>query len=208
MGPKEQQFTWRIIHFFRTVAEDVPQAILQTFFVIYVRKNCFMVISILCAVGGSMMALKDAIGRALVASGFKPGELLAAIHVNSGWAIHCVILETDGGHLKGRYLENSQEDVDLNDVEPDKYKGRGVTGTLELQEGEHIVQVKGQHCKGGYLCYELELITNTGISKKFTAGQPDWAGDEFSYEAKPGFAVSNVLFGEGSEGRCTGIEEV
>ena len=67
--PADQKKTWVLLQIARTIGEDVPQGITQTLFVVYVQKNPFLILSILCAIGSSLLAAKDAITRKLLASG-------------------------------------------------------------------------------------------------------------------------------------------
>ncbi|CAK9061007.1 unnamed protein product [Durusdinium trenchii] len=68
--PTEHQFTWKLLHLSRTLGEDVPQAVLQTIYLLTVTENYFMIISVCTAVCGSLLALYDAYHRALKAAGF------------------------------------------------------------------------------------------------------------------------------------------
>lgn len=63
--PAEQKPVWDRIAFFRTFAEDIPQALLQTLYVVYVKKSPVMLASILVAIGSSVKSLRDARARAL-----------------------------------------------------------------------------------------------------------------------------------------------
>lgn len=67
--PPEAQQVWKAVNFARTIGEDIPQAILQVFFIWHVQKNLFMMLSVAVSVGSSVKALHDAISRALTASG-------------------------------------------------------------------------------------------------------------------------------------------
>jgi len=210
--PRNWKMTWKLIQGARTIFEDIPQAGFQTLFVIYVRKNPFMILSICCAVMGSLMSLNDALSRALVASGFvwakKP---IKSIHVASGWAIHGVVFEREGGTIDGRLLENDKSDVALDKF--DTFWAQTASmhqhESLDLRANEWVVEVKGLNCPGGYLCYELEFTTNLGRTMKFQAGGPDgWRGSAFTFKAQPGNAICNINFAPGNYGRCEGIEEM
>lgn len=206
--PKEMHRTYKMIQGARTIAEDIPQAILQTFFVIYVRKNLFMVVSICFAVGGSLMGLKDALTRALEATGFHFSKPVKAVHVQSGWAIHGVIFEKEEGVVEGQLMNNDQEVMSLDELVAQwQTDPRHASHSLILDQGEWIEEVRGDNCIKGYLCYALEFDTNLGRRKSFCACSPnhDWRGDPFAYKAKPGYAISAVTF---ASGKCTGIEEM
>lgn len=64
--PEDQKWLWDRIHYFRTFGEDVPQALFQTLYLIYVKENFFMLASVVMGVLSSAKALHDAISRALV----------------------------------------------------------------------------------------------------------------------------------------------
>ncbi|CAJ1446447.1 unnamed protein product [Effrenium voratum] len=87
--PEDQQRTWKTHHFIRTVAEDIPQAILQTIYICSISRNFFMILSVCTAVGGSLLAFRDAINRGLVAAGFKKSlTKVKAVYVVSRETIH------------------------------------------------------------------------------------------------------------------------
>jgi len=62
---------WKIVNMVRTFGEDIPQAICQTLFIIYVKPNYFMILSVAVSVGSSLKALHDALHRGLVGLGVK-----------------------------------------------------------------------------------------------------------------------------------------
>jgi len=67
--PEQQKWVWNALHLVRTFGEDLPQAVLQTLFLIKVKKNYFMILSICVGIASSIKALRDAYQRALVAMG-------------------------------------------------------------------------------------------------------------------------------------------
>eukprot|EP00928_Gymnodinium_smaydae_P002518 TRINITY_DN10909_c0_g1_i1.p1 TRINITY_DN10909_c0_g1~~TRINITY_DN10909_c0_g1_i1.p1 ORF type:complete len:417 (-),score=50.64 TRINITY_DN10909_c0_g1_i1:194-1444(-) len=67
--PDDQRRTWVAINIARTVCEDIPQAVLQTLFVLKVKRNYFMMLSICMGVGSSCKAVWDASHRLLEAAG-------------------------------------------------------------------------------------------------------------------------------------------
>eukprot|EP00930_Biecheleria_cincta_P091081 TRINITY_DN8058_c1_g2_i1.p1 TRINITY_DN8058_c1_g2~~TRINITY_DN8058_c1_g2_i1.p1 ORF type:complete len:734 (-),score=147.07 TRINITY_DN8058_c1_g2_i1:63-2264(-) len=67
--PADQKITWDSLALVRTVGEDVPQAILQTIYLVRVKRNPFMLLSVIMAVMSSLKALHDAWARALAADG-------------------------------------------------------------------------------------------------------------------------------------------
>jgi len=62
---------WKIVNMVRTFGEDIPQAICQTLFLIYVKPNYFMILSVAVSIGSSLKALHDALHRGLVGLGVK-----------------------------------------------------------------------------------------------------------------------------------------
>merc|ERR1719162_2916619 len=64
--PEESRSTWRWINFARTFGEDIPQAILQSIFLVYVKRNPIMLLSVVIGVITSTKALLEAIKRRLV----------------------------------------------------------------------------------------------------------------------------------------------
>mmetsp|Transcript_159461 Transcript_159461/g.507598 ORF Transcript_159461/g.507598 Transcript_159461/m.507598 type:complete len:212 (-) Transcript_159461:265-900(-) len=67
--PKEVKWIWVLVNVARTVGEDVPQCCLQMVFVLKVKRNYFMILSIIVSFGSSIKAIVDAISRSSVASG-------------------------------------------------------------------------------------------------------------------------------------------
>jgi len=67
--PTEQKWVWDMLAIVRTVGEDMPQAVLQTIYLVKVKKNFFMLLSVMMAVSASLKALYDARARALAAAG-------------------------------------------------------------------------------------------------------------------------------------------
>lgn len=67
--PSEQKWVWDMLAAFRTLGEDIPQAVLQTVYLVHVKRNFFMLLSVIMAVGASLKALHDARARALAAYG-------------------------------------------------------------------------------------------------------------------------------------------
>lgn len=74
---KHALLVWRLMNVFRTVCEDVPQSVLQTLFVIYVKKNYLVIISIIVSVACSVQAVYFALKRAADASGTNWEQLKA-----------------------------------------------------------------------------------------------------------------------------------
>ena len=67
--PAEQRWVWDLLAVVRTIGEDIPQAILQTFYLVKVQRNFFMLLSVIMAVCASLKAMHDARARALAAAG-------------------------------------------------------------------------------------------------------------------------------------------
>mmetsp|Transcript_102142 Transcript_102142/g.181414 ORF Transcript_102142/g.181414 Transcript_102142/m.181414 type:complete len:387 (-) Transcript_102142:295-1455(-) len=74
--PPDQEWKWRLINYARTFGEDIPQAIQQSLFMIYVKDNSFMLLSVAVSVGCSCKALRDALTRSRIVQG--AFDLLAA----------------------------------------------------------------------------------------------------------------------------------
>eukprot|EP00929_Paragymnodinium_shiwhaense_P019185 TRINITY_DN1316_c0_g1_i3.p1 TRINITY_DN1316_c0_g1~~TRINITY_DN1316_c0_g1_i3.p1 ORF type:complete len:707 (-),score=161.48 TRINITY_DN1316_c0_g1_i3:405-2525(-) len=68
IDPKHK-WMWTLVNGIRTLGEDIPQAVQQALFLIYVRKNYFMMISIAFSVGSSMKASYDAVIHVGAAAG-------------------------------------------------------------------------------------------------------------------------------------------
>lgn len=66
--PAEQRWVWDLLAAVRTIGEDMPQAILQTIYLVKVQRN-FMLLSVIMAVCASLKAMHDARARALAAAG-------------------------------------------------------------------------------------------------------------------------------------------
>jgi len=69
--PEASQNTWYVVNMARTFGEDIPQAIQQTLFLIFVKQNYFMIASVAVSVASSFKALYDAIHRSAIAAGAK-----------------------------------------------------------------------------------------------------------------------------------------
>merc|ERR1719323_911547 len=67
--PKDQEKTWHRLHMARTLAEDVPQALLQTVYTVKVKQNYFVMLSVCVGLASSAKAMYDAFHRALLAAG-------------------------------------------------------------------------------------------------------------------------------------------
>lgn len=67
--PEEQKWIWTTVNLVRTFAEDLPQAAAQTLFLIYVKQNYFMVVSVAVSMLASGKALYDAMHRLSAAAG-------------------------------------------------------------------------------------------------------------------------------------------
>lgn len=65
--------TWALalVNAIRTLCEDIPQAGQQTVYVLYVKENVFMIVSIGCSVACSLKALQDTLKRAALAVGLE-----------------------------------------------------------------------------------------------------------------------------------------
>jgi len=74
--PPDQEYKWRLINYARTFGEDIPQAIQQSLFIIYVKDNSFMLLSVAVSIASSFKALRDAMTRSRVVQG--AFDLLAA----------------------------------------------------------------------------------------------------------------------------------
>lgn len=73
--PPKQMWKLHAINAVRTFGEDMPQAGQQVFFVIYVKENVFMIISIMFSVCCSLKSLYDAYGRRSEAIGLMARKL-------------------------------------------------------------------------------------------------------------------------------------
>ena len=73
------QRTWKIVNMARSLGEDIPQAVQQSLFLLYVKRNPFMMLSVMVSIASSMKALYDAIHRRPVALGAHLGELEKAV---------------------------------------------------------------------------------------------------------------------------------
>eukprot|EP00435_Cladocopium_sp_Y103_P057601 s622_g19.t2 len=67
--PADQKWVWNLLAAVRTIGEDMPQAILQIIYFIKVRRNYYMLISVVIAISASLKALYDAWNRGLAAAG-------------------------------------------------------------------------------------------------------------------------------------------
>lgn len=67
--PAGQRWVWDLLAAVRTIGEDMPQAILQTIYLVKVQRNFFMLLSVIMAVCASLKAMHDARARALAAAG-------------------------------------------------------------------------------------------------------------------------------------------
>eukprot|EP00931_Biecheleriopsis_adriatica_P117981 TRINITY_DN93451_c0_g1_i1.p1 TRINITY_DN93451_c0_g1~~TRINITY_DN93451_c0_g1_i1.p1 ORF type:complete len:778 (-),score=110.16 TRINITY_DN93451_c0_g1_i1:29-2362(-) len=67
--PAEQKPLWDMISWSRTLGEDMPQCILQIIYLLKVKENPFMLVSVILAIVSSVKALHDARARALAAAG-------------------------------------------------------------------------------------------------------------------------------------------
>merc|ERR1711920_198733 len=145
-----------------------------------------------------MGGLKDALTRALEATGFHFSKPVKAVHVQSGWAIHGVIFEKEEGVVEGQLMNNDQEVMPLDELVAQWQTDpvRHASHSLILDQGEWIEEVRGDNCIKDYLCYALEFDTNLGRRKSFCACSTDhaWRGDPFAYKARPGYAISAVTF--------------
>mmetsp|Transcript_54538 Transcript_54538/g.177258 ORF Transcript_54538/g.177258 Transcript_54538/m.177258 type:complete len:665 (+) Transcript_54538:52-2046(+) len=74
--PDDSKQTWFIVNMARTFGEDIPQAFQQTLFLIYVKQNYFMIVSVAVSVASSVKALHDAVSRASIAAGAKVTEVM------------------------------------------------------------------------------------------------------------------------------------
>mmetsp|Transcript_54540 Transcript_54540/g.177275 ORF Transcript_54540/g.177275 Transcript_54540/m.177275 type:complete len:709 (+) Transcript_54540:67-2193(+) len=94
--PDDSKQTWFIVNMARTFGEDIPQAFQQTLFLIYVKQNYFMIVSVAVSVASSVKALHDAVSRASIAAGAKVTEAQGRIVV--AWHV------TD--HAEGEFFDN------------------------------------------------------------------------------------------------------
>ncbi|CAE8673142.1 unnamed protein product [Polarella glacialis] len=117
----------------------------------------------------------------------------------AGWALHGLAFELMDGTRLGAFLENSGKHMDL--LGDKGLQNRGGKWT-DLQPFEQVLEVKGHHCKNGYLAYDVNLVTSTGRAIFFGSTHTDWRGGAFSYKAAPGSQIEQVHF---KGGRCTGV---
>ncbi|CAJ1349862.1 unnamed protein product [Effrenium voratum] len=67
--PADQKWVWDMLALVRTFGEDMPQAVLQTVYLVKVKRNWFMLVSVIMALCASIKALHEARARALAATG-------------------------------------------------------------------------------------------------------------------------------------------
>jgi len=67
--PEDQRGTWQFIHMARTFGEDLPQGVLQSLFVLKVKRNYFLMLSIFGGICSSGKAVYDACHRLAEAAG-------------------------------------------------------------------------------------------------------------------------------------------
>mmetsp|Transcript_15617 Transcript_15617/g.35889 ORF Transcript_15617/g.35889 Transcript_15617/m.35889 type:complete len:629 (+) Transcript_15617:53-1939(+) len=70
---------WKMVNWFRCLGEDLPQSALQTLFVLHVKRNYLMIISITIGACTSMLAVYNAAKRAAEAAGTN-WERLQSLH--------------------------------------------------------------------------------------------------------------------------------
>jgi len=70
---------WKMVNWFRCLGEDLPQSFLQTLFVLHVKRNYLMIISIAIGACTSMLAVYNAAKRAAEAAGTN-WERLQSLH--------------------------------------------------------------------------------------------------------------------------------
>ncbi|CAE7674945.1 unnamed protein product [Symbiodinium sp. CCMP2456] len=106
--PEDFKSVWHRLHLVRTLCEDIPQAILQTIYILKISRNFFMILSVCTAVGGSLMALVDAVNRRLIATGFRKETIMKvkSLHVAMGWAIHGVAFVMHDEKVTGVLVAN------------------------------------------------------------------------------------------------------
>eukprot|EP00746_Dinoflagellata_sp_MGD_P036961 gnl/MRDRNA2_/MRDRNA2_188780_c0_seq1.p1 gnl/MRDRNA2_/MRDRNA2_188780_c0~~gnl/MRDRNA2_/MRDRNA2_188780_c0_seq1.p1 ORF type:complete len:469 (-),score=64.85 gnl/MRDRNA2_/MRDRNA2_188780_c0_seq1:265-1671(-) len=69
--PTNVKWIWTAVNIARTVGEDVPQSVQQSFFLVYVKENYFMLASVAVSVGCSVKAVIDAYRRKLAGAGYE-----------------------------------------------------------------------------------------------------------------------------------------
>lgn len=77
---------WRMVNIFRTLFEDLPQCVLQILFVIHVKKNYVMIVSVLIGVATSCLAVLAAMKRAAEAAGTNWERLQSLATMNKALA--------------------------------------------------------------------------------------------------------------------------
>lgn len=204
--PTEHQFTWKLLHLSRTLGEDVPQAVLQTIYLLTVTENYFMIISVCTAVCGSLLALYDAYHRALKAAGFHSKTVRVVRAVIRG-GVQGLAFEMADGHLVGRLLNQDGSMRELSDwpnVQQDE-----VSLSLKLQWDECIVAVRGYSSDEPFLlCSRCIIFTNRGTRKQFPPPRDLRAlasGEHFDFD----FSTSEeaaIWSCEFAGGTCVGIQ--
>jgi len=162
--PPKKKKTWALIQLSRTVAEDVPQAILQSLFVLRVGGNPFIIFSIACAVGSSLMAAKDALTRKLLASGGVQQQVLlqaADEHVHSvhgevfkpgcGLGVSKLVLARRSGRQELQF--GGQKDR-CNEC-------------FFLQHGEFLTEARIAHHNGQVPSYHLKALRSVKEASKY-----------------------------------------
>ncbi|CAE7632791.1 unnamed protein product, partial [Symbiodinium pilosum] len=154
--PPSHKKTWVLIQAARTVGEDIPQSLTQGLFVYLVKGKPFMILSICCSVGSSLMAAKDALTRRLLASGDVQKQALlqaADEHVQSFYCsvsfadqmgISKVVVVTRSGRQSR--LFGGREECDQ---------------ALVLRTSEYITQVRVAHHGQVVWCHHLQAIEVT-----------------------------------------------
>eukprot|EP00933_Yihiella_yeosuensis_P014586 TRINITY_DN13019_c0_g2_i1.p1 TRINITY_DN13019_c0_g2~~TRINITY_DN13019_c0_g2_i1.p1 ORF type:complete len:538 (-),score=73.62 TRINITY_DN13019_c0_g2_i1:40-1653(-) len=210
--PPEQEWTWKGINFARTLGEDVPQAIQQTLFLIYVKKNPFMILSVLVSVASSTKALWDALYRSrlakgayekLMAEGGAEDARLVSFSAGLQKAVHGLLFTFSDGSRTGKVFKNGEKPVDLYNL--DDIRSRCSNVTEQVNEGEEVVAVSGHNCTKGYVCHRFVLELNSGRKIEATGNRDEWKGQSFRFEVTPGRRFRDAKYG--GLGQIIGIEE-
>ena len=102
--PPDAKQLWTKIHMARTLGEDVPQGLLQIMYLVYVKNNKLMIISVLLSFGLSIKAWHDASTRQRAAAGGNVQLLVNVGHGNGDWTVKHQY--TSVGLGKGNYTAN------------------------------------------------------------------------------------------------------
>lgn len=103
--PPEAKTIWTSVNVVMTLGEDLPQAIQQSLFLMCVKENYFMLLSVGISIASSLRAMHEAMNRALAAAGVTDKENIQQCIVVSG-AGHDPV---NGRYYRSDYLSGGRE---------------------------------------------------------------------------------------------------